>query len=1558
MNSQEILEQMDGSEVAVIGMVCRFPGAKDTGQFWENLRNGVHSITFLTDEQLEPSGVDPAVLNSPNYIKAASLLEDIDLFDASFFGFTPKEAEVMDPQHRVFLECAWEALERSGYDPETYEGAIGIFSGARTNSYLFNIYSNLDLIASLGAFQIGLGNDLAFLSTRVSYKLNLKGPSYPVHTACSTALVAVHLACQSLLVDECQMALAGGIAINVPQKTGYMYQHGGIVSPDGFSRTFDAKAQGTVFGSGIGIVVLKRLEEALADGDSIHAIIKGSAINNDGSSKASFTAPSVQGQTEVISEALANAGVGPESITYVEAHGTGTALGDPIEVRALTKAFASSKAKNYCAIGSVKTNFGHLDAAAGIAGFIKTVLALEHKQIPPSLHFEEPNPQIDFANSPFYVNSSLSDWKANGTPRRAGVSAFGVGGTNAHVILEEAPALESSGESRPYQMLVVSAKSPSGLEAARLNLANHLKSNPGTNLADVAFTLKMGRRAFPHRLIAICSDVDNAVNALDLQDPKRAFVGIQEISERAVMFMFPGAGAQYVNMGRELYQLEPLYRREVDACAELLKKKIGYDLREILLPATEKVEEVTAQLLRTSVAMPALFVTEYALARLWMSWGIAPKAMIGHSLGEYVAACLAGVFSLEDALSLVVLRGQLLEQLPSGAMLSVPLPEDEVRALINDSLSVAAVNGPSACVISGPSAEIRAMEGLFAERGDEVRRLHVDVALHSEMVTQILPAFTDFVRGLQLNAPAIPFVSSVTGIWITDDEAADPNYWARHLRQTVRFCQGVGELLKDADCMLLEVGPGQTLSMLTKLQTGSTRAQTVLSSMRHPLDTQSDEEVLLTTLGRLWLAGVDVDWAGFYDGQGRRRIPLPTYPFERQRYWVEARNQIGGAGNPQAGLAKQSDITKWFYVPSWKKSLLPGPFSGQESGEVGHNWLVFGDESGLGVELVSRLVEKNQAVSTVLVGSRFTSFDENAYTIDPHNSADYEALFEELVRQDKVPDRIIHLWSVTTENGSDSSIERFKRMQYRGYYSLLFLAQALEKKNLIAPLRLQVVTNHLHEVTGGETTFPEKATLLGACKVIPQEYPNITCKAIDVVVAQSLTHAEMNLTDHLLSEFDLKSSENVIAYRANQRWVQIYEPAHFESSTPRVRPLRENGVYLITGGLGGVGRLLAEHLAETLRAKLILTGRSAFPAMKEWEQWLASHDDGDEISRKIQKLKSMQEHGAEVIVRHADAADESSMSEVVNEIYDRFGRLDGVLHTAGVTSGASVFNPIPQIGPAESESQFQPKAYGVYVLEKVLRGRSLDFCLLFSSNASVLGGLGFVAYAAANAFMDGFAMARGKAPNASWISASWDHWPEETRKYTGFQTSIDQYTMTPDESVKAFTRAVCMSPKGHIAVATGDLNARLALWVNRQPDGAAGNSNSAATAYPRSSLLNTYVAPRDEHEQTISELWQQILGMERVGINDNFFDLGGHSLLVTRLVNRMCETYQLHFPIQRFFEAPTVAGQAAIISKIQAEQEDREKMEILEMLAGLSEEEAEIQLDQASDLLKEKMDSA
>lgn len=1538
-----------GLEIAIIGMTGRFPGAKNLEEFWQNLHDGVESIVSLTDEEIKASGIDLAKINDSNYVKAGAVLEDIELFDAAFFGFNPREAEVLDPQQRIFLECAWQALENAGYDAKQYPGSVGVYAGTGINNYLINLYSNPNIKNSIDSQQLIFANDKDFLTTRVSYKLELEGPSVDVQTACSTSLVAVHLACRSLLGGECDIALAGGVAISALQKSGYFYQEGGILSPDGHCRAFDAKGQGTIFGSGVGLVVLKRLEDALADGDCIHAVIKGSAINNDGALKVSYTAPRIDTQAKVIRAAQTIAEVDPETISYIEAHGTGTSLGDPIEIAALTQAFhVNSQKKNYCAIGSVKTNIGHLDITAGVAGLIKTVLALKNKQIPPSLHFEQPNPQIDFDNSPFYVNTALSEWQTNGTPRRAGVSSFGIGGTNAHAILEEAPPTQPSGLSRPWQLLLLSAKTDSALETATTNLVTHLKQHPDLNLADVAYTLQVGRRAFDHRRMLLCENSDDAITVLENLDQQRIFTHFQEPCNRQIVFMFPGQGSQYVNMGRELYDTEPLFQKHIDECCEILKPHLGVDLRTILYPNEEQIEVARQQLQQTHITQPALFVIEYALAQLWMAWGISPAAMIGHSIGEYVAACLAEVFSVEDALALVATRGQLMQQLPSGAMLSVPLSEEAIQPWLDENVSLAGINAPSLCVVSGSEEAIASLQNRLTSAGVESRRLHTSHAFHSVMMDSILEVFTEQVQKIKLNPPQIPFISNLTGTWITNEQATNPDYWAKHLRHPVRFATGIAELLQTSEQILLEVGPGRTLNTFAKQQT---QDSIILSSMRHPKDQQSDIAFLLNTLGRLWLAGVQIDWYSFSAQEQRQRIPLPTYPFERQKYWIEVQPEATPAITTQRTLTRKPNMADWFYIPAWERDIAFEYVNNQTQVRQKFCWLIFVDSCGIGLEIAKQLEQQAQDFITVTLGEQFTKLSESstdrlrqcAYAINPEKQEDYHTLFQELSIQGLIPNQIIHLWGINSDSQQFNQTQ-FADYQFLEFYSLLFLAQAIERQNITIPMQIMVVTNNMQDVVGNENICPEKATILGPCMVIPQEYPHITCRSIDVAIPQGTKQID-KLVNQLIAEAKILENNLAIAYRGGSRWTQIFKPVYLDETIKEKTRFRKEGVYLIAGDLiEGLGLVFAEYLAQTIQAKLVLISNSNLPPKTEWEKWLITHNEQDRVSSEISKLKALEQSGSEFLLIPTDMTDENQMLLAIAQAYEHFGVIHGVFYVPEITGKSTILTQ--DICQADCELQFKSKVCELLVLAKVLQGREFDFCLVQSSLSTILGGLGLVAYSAAYQFIDAFVRQQNQSSSFPWFTVNRlaFHFDEQ-------EITLTELAMMPTEVWKSFELVLSMNAAGQVIVSTADLQARIEQAFRYKPLPELDNSQQSLqtdslNSHSRPSLQTTYIAPSNEIEQKIANIWQEILGVEQIGVNDNFFELGGHSLLAVQVTSRLREIFQVELPLQSIlFDAPTVAGLANIIAEQQIKQEDSPEIEaLLQEIRNLSPEEIQQEL--------------
>ncbi len=1530
-------DELRARDIAIIGMAGRFPGAPDLDTFWQNLAAARDLLTVFSDEQLVTAGVPPEECRSPNYVKAGLLLDGVEEFDAGFFGYNPSEAALLDPQQRLFMEHAWEALERAGYTPQRYQGLIGLYAGVAWNTYLLsNLTAHRELFDASNVFQTFITSDKDFMPTRVSYKLNLRGPSMVVQTSCSTSLVAVHQACMALLVYDCDMALAGGVTVRVPQQSGYMYQEGGLGSPDGRCRSFDADAQGTIFGSGVGVVVLKRLADALADGDTVLAVIRGTAINNDGSAKVSYTAPSVEGQAEVIAAAQAAADVDADTISYIEAHGTATALGDPIEVAALTRVFREGTQRSqFCALGSVKSNIGHLDAAAGVAGLIKTVLALQHGQLPPSLHYRAPNPKIDFASSPFFVNTELREWHSADGPRRAGVSSFGVGGTNAHAILEEATRQAPSGPSRLWQILTLSARSAAALEQATDRLAAHLRANPGLALADVAYTLQQGRATFRHRRVLICSDIAGAAEALERRDPQRLWdqADIQDPRNRPVAFLFPGQGAQHPGMASGLYQHEPVFRDALDRCAELLRPLLGLDIRSLIFdePETEatkgtngsghenheprtsdhsKLKTQNPELTETRYAQPALFAIEYALAQLWMSWGVRPSALLGHSIGEYVAATLAGVFRLEDALGLVAARGRLMQGLPAGAMLSVQVGEQELLGLLGGELSLAAVNGPRACVASGPEGAVAALEQRLAARDIPCRRLHTSHAFHSVMMHPAIAPFAAQVRRIERHAPQIPFLSNQTGTWITREEAADPEYWARHLRQPVRFADGIATLLGTPDYLLLEVGPGTALSTLARQQDPEVLA---LPSLRHPGDAHDDQAFALSTLGRLWLAGLPVDWSLLHDGEQRRRVPLPTYPFERQRYWIEP-GQRATETRRAGPLARRADPADWCYLPSWKRTLAPPRLDTEALARRSGGWLLFEDAGGVAAALAQQLVNQGQQVTLAAPGAHYRS-GSGRYTLAPADPEHYRTMIEDLREGGRMPHTVVHLWGV------DPPAKEPGAAMERGFYSLLFLTQALGQLSDPSEISVAVVTAGAQQIGGDAPPMPEQTAVLGLCRVIPQEYLHLSCRSIDLEVADRRPPAA-RVAAGLLADLAADPAEAVVAYRGRERWSQSFEQVRLEAGL--IAPLRLGGVYAITGGLSGVGLALAQHLAAQHKAQLALIEPLPFPARAEWGAWLEQHDQQDQTSRRIHRAQALEQQGATVLVLAADLGSASALRDALDQATRAFGSVHGLIHAVG-TDDSRLFLPIQELDHAACEQQFGPSLRCLDALAEALDGQPLDFCCVASSLAAFLGGRGYAAPVATSLAMDTLAHRQAQRGTVRWLTINWDAWQTEEAGQAGpLSPELARLALSAGEVGLLFERALA-ADVDQLLVSTADLGERIgqlhahlaSLRVElRQP-------LAERPRHPRPRLQTSYVAPAGPLEHQIAEVWQRVLGFEQIGTHDNFFDLGGDSLIALRLVGQLKADLGIELPVVRLYQALTVRALAELLDQHQQQSQQR-----------------------------------
>ena len=1335
-------------------MSVRVPGASDVEAYWSNLRAGLSSIRELSSDELAEAGVPEGVRSRGDYVPFAAPLDGFADFDAEFFGLSPKEAAVMDPQHRQFLETAWEAMEHAGHPPESVDGNVGVYAGCGMGSYFyFNVCSNRDLVSDTGMFLLRhTGNDKDFMSTRVSHVFDLKGPSIGLQTACSTSLVAIHYAARALRSGDCDMALAGGVTIELPQGQGYVYKENEILSPDGTCRAFDHKAGGTVFGSGAGVVVLRRLADAIADGDHIWAVLKGSAVNNDGAVKASYLAPSVEGQAAAITRAHDDAGIDAGSVGYVECHGTGTYLGDPIEVAALTDAFReTTDAVDFCRIGSVKTNIGHLDTAAGVASFVKAALALHNEEIPPSLNFEAPNPAIAFDGSPFRVNAELAPWPRGDAPRRAGVNSLGVGGTNAHVVLEEAPLRAPSDESDwPFHPLVLSARSKSALDQATDRLAAYLEG-PGASekLADVAFTLKEGRHAFDRRRVVVAETAAEAAALLREQHPRRVFNHTKVGDDPDVVFMFPGGGAQYAGMARDLYDAEPVFRDWMDKGLAILEPKLDFDIRSVWLPEAGREAEANERLQAPSVQLPLIMITEYALAQLWMSWGVTPAALIGHSMGENTAACVAGVISLEGCIDLVLLRGRLFETVEKGGMLSVPLSEAELLPRLKEDLDVASVNAPGLCVVSGTRAALDRFAAELESDGIESRRIQIDIAAHSRLLEPILDDFRAFLRTLDLKPPQIPFVSNRTGDWITDDEATDPDYWVLHLRNTIRFMDGLTTLSDKPDRIYVEVGPGVALSSLAGQQERLTPNQ-VIGTLRHPDDPVPDDVHFVGMLARVWAAGGTIDWSQIWSGARRHRLPMPTYPFQHSRYFIEPKRD--GGTEDELWLSRIEDRDKWTWEPVWKPAYAEcEPDILQTLGaDQPQTWLVFEDDTGLGTELIRKLRGAGHKVVAARPGDAFARVGEDDYRmVVERGQGSFDSLIGDLKSRDIVPDRIVHCWLVTGKESARPGSSFFHRLQEQGFWSLFYLARAWVGADC-GSVHMTVVTSGATRVMAEPLKYPEKATVAGPARVIPHEFPGVTCTMLDIPAPGR----GMSMLGHVLEEVFAAPRNAVAAVRGDRRYEQIWRPTRLaEASAFEIVP---GQVILITGGLGGIGLTLADHLSRERGAKVALITRSPLPDRLEWDRIIRLSPTNDRLAQRLSRLKSIEDAGGQVTVVAADVANVEEMRRAIEDIRRTIGPVTGVIHAAGIVEDGLILSK----DPLEISEVFTPKIHGTQVLAEVFGKDAPDWIALFSSSSTVTAPAGQVDYVAANEYLNALAQAGEGDGRTVWKAVNWGPWAE------------------------------------------------------------------------------------------------------------------------------------------------------------------------------------------------------
>ncbi|WP_293577353.1 type I polyketide synthase [Phaeobacter sp.] len=1422
-------------DIAIVGLAVDVPGAGSTAAFWRNLRDGVESIRPVSDEDLLAAGESPDALADPNYVRATAPLEGFADFDADFFGFSPKEAAILDPQHRKFLEVAWSAMEDAGHPPESLAGQIGVYAGCGMGSYFyFNICSNPGLVDDVGMFLLRhTGNDKDFLSTRVSHVFDLNGPSVNIQTACSTSLVAVHYASKALREGDCAMAIAGGVTIELPQGRGYLFKENEILSPDGHCHAFDHRAQGTVFGSGAGAVALRRLEDAVADGDHIWAVIKGSAINNDGADKAGYLAPSVGGQSAAVRAALAEADTDARSIGYVECHGTGTYLGDPIEVTALTEAYrTSTDATGFCKIGSVKTNIGHLDTAAGVVSLTKTALSLHHRELPPSLGYEAPNPAIDFDHSPFSVNDQLTPWTAQTGPRRAGVNSLGVGGTNAHIILEEAPEPTPSQDSDfPFQVICLSGQSTAALDANAQALADHLRNTPDIDLADVAYTLKNGRRGFAKRRVVVAETAQEAATLLAENDPRKVFSHDCLDGTPEAVFMFPGGGAQFVGMARDLYETEPVFADWMDRGLDHLQAQLDYDLRAIWLAEGDAIPDAETRMQQPSVQLPLIMIVEYALAQLWISWGVTPTALVGHSMGENTAACLAGVIAFEDCIDLVLLRGRLFDSVPAGGMLSISLPLDEVEARIGDHLDIASVNGPRLTAVSGPQAALDELAAQLRKDDIDHQRIQIDIAAHSRMLDGILDEYRSFLAGLTLSAPQIPIMSNRSGAVLSAADAIDPDYWVGQLRNTVMFAACIDTLAKTPNRVFLEVGPGKALSSLAQMAP-QIKAGQVLSSLRHPEQMIADDAYFLGVIGRLWACGLEADWGQIWGDARRNRLSLPTYAFQRRRYFIEPGTQ-STSETAQPPVARQDNLADWGYRPSWRPAFADCDLDvTADLAQQPETWLLFEDDTGLARAIGDRLADAGHNVVRVQPGDTYAQISATHYVIAPEEGRSaYDALFADLAAADLLPTRVGHFWLVTDRETFRPGASFFDRNLEMGFYALTALGQALAQIDLPHPIHICAFTTGAAQLRDEPLPYPEKAMISGPAGVLPREVPGLTFATLDIELPTAANGLRRLLTDQqanlpitpVLEDLLAEPANGAALWRGDRRYSLSWKPQPLDAQPTSQAPhFRQGGTYLITGGYGGIGQTVAADLLRNYAANVVLVSRTGLPPRTEWETHLHRHSPANTQSRRIRAVQELEAIGSgRVLPLAADVCNSEQMRAAIAAAEAEFGPITGVIH------GAGQINDAPALSKSEENIAqiLAPKVSGLRVLAELFTPDQLELMVLFASTSTVTSPVGQIDYVAANEYLNAFAKHRNSAlagaAKTHVVAVNWGVWADVGMAAEAIGTSAEQDVQSRSDCAQPLFDTRMFGVEGSILFETSLSDQDWLLAEHKTKDGTA-----------------------------------------------------------------------------------------------------------------------------------------
>ncbi len=1492
---------MGKRDVAIVGMSGRFPNGETAPQFWQSLVEGYDGLEQLvTVEDYDPAN------DSSHWVELTRPDDHDEFFDASFFGLSPKEADSVEPQQRLFLEVAWEALEDGGYAPSISGARVGVFAGAGFTSYYGLQQDSTMPVALVGM----IGADKDYLATRVAHHLELQGPAFTVQSACSTSLVAIHLAAQALLAGECDAALAGGVNLTMPRMSRYYYLPGGMLSPDGRCRTFDANAGGTVFTEGVGVVLLMRLEDALAGRHPIYAVIKGSAVNNDGGAKASYMAPSVDGQERVIRQAMDRAGVSPADIGYVEAHGTATIVGDAIELASLTRVFrAATSAVGFCQIGSVKPNIGHTACAAGVAGLMKAALALHHDLVPPNISYETPNPDLRLDTSPFYVGTAPRPWPRGAKPRLAAVNSFGVGGTNAHAVLQEAPVVRTSMARRSNYILTLSARTDTALATSATRLRERLKGMSRRTFADIAYTLNLGRSPLDQRAALVCKDAAEARRLLRSHERFNAPVASPRAGERTIGFLFPGQGAQFVGMGAQLYVQEPAYRAQIDQCLNILKRDLGLDLGGVLRPAADKAPVTEEFVAQTSIAQPALFAIEYALGRLLMSWGLRPSYAMGHSIGEYAAACLAEVMSLPDALKLVTRRGALMQAMEPGAMLSVGAAPEEVRKLLGEGLTLAAINGPRQCVVSGEGQLIDALAEQLKERGLQTVRLRTSHAFHSPMMEPMLAEFRRTVDQVSIRPPAFPFVSNATGEVVLWEQLSNPDYWVDHIRRPVQFAEGLQTLQRRGVDILIEVGPGRQLTALANAAGVQRQGVRVLGAMPGERGRGDEHLALLKTLSHAWMEGAPVDWLAFYGAERRRKVALPTYPFERERFRTAP--NLSFVTSPKDGKAP---LDAWLYEPGWRRVNLDGAAASEEP--VGPT-IVFADDDDFGAGLAAELRATGCRVVTVARSAAFSQRRKDRFDVDPANLEHFVALFEKLKSLGLTPRRVVHAWSLA--HGLAGSAEAaYDEAQVRGVFSLTRILHGFHAAFGRQPLAFDLITEGVQDVTGQETLRPEYGSMIAFMKVAPQEQPNVTCRLLDVEpppVAGSDDRAR-RLADALAQPTD-----RVVALRRRYWWTQTFERVPGDRQTGPCL-LRRGGVYLITGGLGQIGMVFARRLVRDWDAKLVLVGRSTLPDRTVWSDQLADPDGSPDLKSRIGAIQELESLGGEVAYVSADVSDLGSLKAARQAAYDRFGALNGVIFGAGrIDSGCGV----DEVHDFTSyDDNAAGKVHGLRNALDAFGADPLDFGLVLSSISTVLGGLMLCPYSSANQIADLMVLEHNRGDGPRWLTTNWDLWAggrfsDDERRQLSHLLAL---AIKPEEGADTLEAILRVRNASQLVVSTHDLDARLDMWVAGLPKAGGGKDAGPREKHRRPHLASTYAEPQGEWEPRLAEIFGEMLGIDKIGRDDDFFEMGGHSLLAVQTASAIHRILPPGMAAPNLYDAPTIRAVGALLEPVVADPAD------------------------------------